>query len=89
MAKMHRTQIQLGDEEIGLLDAEARATGASRAELIRRAIRDSYGGEVAAPRRRARSIGMLSSGKMDAANDEEWLRQEFERLFPRRKDSAA
>lgn len=84
MARMTRTQIHLGDEEIRLLDAEARATGASRAELIRRAIRERYGGE----RRWPRSIGSMSSGHVDATNDEEWLRAEFDRLWPR-KDPAA
>lgn len=38
-----RTQITLTDEEIELLDRAARASGASRSELIRRAIRSAYG----------------------------------------------
>jgi Arc/MetJ-type ribon-helix-helix transcriptional regulator len=38
-----RTQIYLGDEELELLDRAAATTGASRSELIRRAVRDSYG----------------------------------------------
>jgi hypothetical protein len=38
-----RTQITLTDEELELLDHEAKATGASRAELIRRAIHTAYG----------------------------------------------
>ena len=38
-----RTQITLGDEEIELLDRAAKASGASRSELIRRAIRTTYG----------------------------------------------
>ncbi|MGH3521821.1 MAG: CopG family transcriptional regulator [Mycobacterium sp.] len=38
-----RTQITLNDEEIVLLDRVARASGASRSELIRRAIRTAYG----------------------------------------------
>jgi metal-responsive CopG/Arc/MetJ family transcriptional regulator len=37
-----RTQIYLGNEEIELLDAAAERTGASRSELIRRAIRAQY-----------------------------------------------
>ena len=40
---VHRTQIHLGEEELELLDNAARATGASRAELIRRAVRKQYG----------------------------------------------
>lgn len=86
---MHRTQIQLGDEEIRVLDAESRTSGASRSELIRRAIRERYGTQPPPPRQRPRFIGIASSGRIDAANDEEWLRQEWDRLWPRRKDPAA
>ncbi|HZQ65691.1 MAG TPA: ribbon-helix-helix domain-containing protein [Gaiellaceae bacterium] len=39
---MVRTQIHLSDDDIERLDAEARRTGASRSELIRRAIRARY-----------------------------------------------
>lgn len=38
-----RTQIMLNDEEVELLDRAATASGASRSELIRRAIRTTYG----------------------------------------------
>ncbi|MGB6206156.1 CopG family transcriptional regulator [Mycobacterium sp.] len=38
-----RTQITLNTEELELLDRVARATGASRSELIRRAIHTAYG----------------------------------------------
>jgi Arc/MetJ-type ribon-helix-helix transcriptional regulator len=38
-----RTQIYLGDEETALLDRVAQASGASRSELIRRAVRSAYG----------------------------------------------
>jgi hypothetical protein len=38
-----RTQVYLGDEELGLLDRVASATGASRSELIRRAVRSTFG----------------------------------------------
>ena len=40
---MGRTQIYLTDEELELLERASRATGASRSELIRRAIRTKYG----------------------------------------------
>jgi Arc/MetJ-type ribon-helix-helix transcriptional regulator len=40
---MGRTQIYLGEEEFGLLDRAAAETGASRSELIRRAIRRTFG----------------------------------------------
>lgn len=40
---MHRTQIYLSEQEVELLDRQSRLTGASRSELIRRAVRRSYG----------------------------------------------
>jgi Arc/MetJ-type ribon-helix-helix transcriptional regulator len=40
---MSRTQVYLGQEELGLLDRVAAETGASRSELIRRAIRMTFG----------------------------------------------
>lgn len=38
-----RAQIHLGEAELELLDRVAQATGASRSELIRRAIRSTFG----------------------------------------------
>ncbi len=40
---MRRIQVNLGDDEHALLDRVARATGDSRSELIRRAVRHTYG----------------------------------------------
>jgi len=40
-----RTQVYLGAEELGLLDRASAETGASRSELIRRAIRRTFGEE--------------------------------------------
>jgi Arc/MetJ-type ribon-helix-helix transcriptional regulator len=40
---VHRTQIYLDDLEVSALDAAVVRTGASRSELIRRAIRAQYG----------------------------------------------
>lgn len=42
---MGRTQIYLTDRELELLDEARRRTGASRSELIRRAITTTYGRE--------------------------------------------
>ena len=50
---MGRTQIYLGDEELELLDRVARATGASRSELIRRAVRTTFGERSTADKVRA------------------------------------
>jgi Arc/MetJ-type ribon-helix-helix transcriptional regulator len=38
-----RTQITLNEEELELLDRAAKTSGASRSELIRRAIHSTYG----------------------------------------------
>jgi hypothetical protein len=40
---MGRTQIYLTADELAILDRESRATGASRSELIRRAIHEAFG----------------------------------------------
>jgi hypothetical protein len=50
---MGRTQIYLGEEELELLDRVARATGASRSELIRRAVRSTFGEKTKAEKLRA------------------------------------
>jgi hypothetical protein len=50
---MARTQIYLGEEELELLDRAAHAIGASRSELIRRAVRESFGTKDKAERGRA------------------------------------
>lgn len=43
---MQRTQIYLDDDEAALLAEVSARTGASRSELIRRAVRRQYGGET-------------------------------------------
>ncbi|MGH8926418.1 MAG: ribbon-helix-helix domain-containing protein [Acidimicrobiia bacterium] len=50
---MARTQIYLGSEELELLDLVGRVTGASRSELIRRAIRNTFGEKSKADRLQA------------------------------------
>jgi len=40
---MGRTQIYLGEDELELLDHATRETGASRSELVRRAVRATFG----------------------------------------------
>ena len=47
---MHRTQVDLGAEEERLLTAASAESGASRAELIRRAVRAVYGRNVTVDR---------------------------------------
>jgi len=82
MTKMTRTQIHLGEWEKQLLELERLTTGASKSELIRRAIRESYGGEQSAARRRPRSIGIVSSGRIPAAEAKQWVRREWDREYP-------
>jgi hypothetical protein len=50
---MHRTQIYLDDQEVSALEAAAVRTGASRSELIRRAIRAQYGEQPTVSRLKA------------------------------------
>ncbi len=50
---MPRTQVYIGEEELEALDNAARTVGASRSELIRRAVRESYGLKTKADRIRA------------------------------------
>lgn len=38
-----RTQVYLGEDELELLDRASRETGASRSELVRRAVRSTFG----------------------------------------------
>jgi Arc/MetJ-type ribon-helix-helix transcriptional regulator len=40
---MGRTQVYLGEDELDLLERASRDTGASRSELIRRAVRTTFG----------------------------------------------
>jgi Arc/MetJ-type ribon-helix-helix transcriptional regulator len=40
---MSRTQVYLGEDELELLERASRDTGASRSELIRRAVRTTFG----------------------------------------------
>jgi Arc/MetJ-type ribon-helix-helix transcriptional regulator len=53
---MSRTQVYLDKEDLDLLDAVAAETGASRSELIRRAVRRAYGEAATADRLRALGV---------------------------------
>jgi Arc/MetJ-type ribon-helix-helix transcriptional regulator len=71
-----RTQIYLGQEELGLLDRAAAETGASRSELIRRAIRQTFGEESQEARLDAlrRSAGSWKRRSLDGAEYVDALR---------------
>src|SRR5207249_930259 len=49
-------RIYLGVEELALLDRVARATGASRSELVRRAVRSAFGEKTREERLRALEV---------------------------------
>jgi hypothetical protein len=53
---MTRTQIYLGTDELELLDRVARLTGASRSELVRRAVRSTFGEPTKADRLQALEV---------------------------------
>jgi len=80
---MGRTQIYLGDDELELLDRVARTTGASRSELVRRAVRNTFGEKTKAERLRAleASAGTFRGRRMTGADYVDTLRGDLnERL---------
>jgi Ribbon-helix-helix protein, copG family len=74
MARMQRTQISLTDDDVRVLDEAARATGASRAELIRRAIREYYGGDDSLANRKARARRAFGTWKGRSFSGDEYVR---------------
>lgn len=54
---MSRTQIYLGENELRLLERASSETGASRSELIRRAVRATFGDGAADEKLRALQAG--------------------------------
>jgi hypothetical protein len=76
-----RTQIYLTDEELQLLDREARETGASRSELIRRAVREKYGRSPARPP--FTSFGIVADGRWSAGTIDDELAQIYEERYRR------
>lgn len=79
-----RTQVYLGDEELKLLERAVQATGASRSELIRRAVRSSFGGELTLAEKRkviAESAGSWKDRDFTGAEYVDAIRGDFnERL---------
>lgn len=53
---MGRTQVYLGSDELDLLDRASRLTGASRSELVRRAVRNTFGERTKADKLRALEV---------------------------------
>jgi Arc/MetJ-type ribon-helix-helix transcriptional regulator len=80
---MGRTQVYLGDEELELLERAAQATGASRSELIRRAVRSTFGEGTRVERLRAleASAGSWKGRRLTGAEHVDVLRADLnERL---------
>lgn len=78
-----RVLIYLGDEELALLDDAARTTGASRSELIRRAVRRTFGSLATDDRLRAlrASAGLWADRPFTGAEYVDAIRGDFnERL---------
>jgi Ribbon-helix-helix protein, copG family len=74
MARMVRTQISLTDEDVRVLELAARATGASKAELIRRAIREQYGRDESLAQRKARARRGFGAWKDRSFTGEQYVR---------------
>lgn len=72
---VHRTQIHLDERHLAALDRISRETGASRSELIRRAIDVVYDG--GAPRELPRSIGVATNPHVRASEAKESLRRRW------------
>jgi hypothetical protein len=79
---MIRTQIHLDEEVLQLLDQEAARTGASRAELIRRAVRAAFGSKR--PPRPLGFVGIASVGGFDPDRLDDELGEILDEKFPRR-----
>jgi metal-responsive CopG/Arc/MetJ family transcriptional regulator len=76
---MGRTHVYLGSEELELLDRVAHATGASRSELIRRAVRSAYGEKSKADKLRAleASAGSWQSRRFSGAEYVDTIRNDL------------
>jgi hypothetical protein len=71
---MVRTQIHLDAADLELLDREAAATGASRAELIRRAVRAQYGESPSLAARKARAHRAFGAWKDRSFTGDQYVR---------------
>lgn len=73
MSRMVRTQIHLSDDDVALLERASVATGASRSELIRRAVREQYGAASLAERK-ARARRAFGAWKDRSYTGDEYVR---------------
>ena len=82
---VRRTQIYLGDDELELLDRVARTTGASRSELVRRAVRNTFGEKTKAERLQAleSSAGAFRGQRLTGADYVDVLRSDLNQRLNR------
>jgi hypothetical protein len=80
-----RTQIYLGDDELELLDRVAERTGASRSELIRRAVRSTFGEKTKVERLQAleASAGALRGRRLSGEDYVDALRGDLDERLSR------
>jgi metal-responsive CopG/Arc/MetJ family transcriptional regulator len=73
---MVRTQVTLNEQDLDVLGEVSRRTGASRSELIRRAIRNTYGpsAELTPEERRERLLATAGAWKDRKFTGEEYVR---------------
>jgi Arc/MetJ-type ribon-helix-helix transcriptional regulator len=82
---MGRTQVYLGSDELELLDRVARVTGASRSELVRRAVRSTFGERSTAEKIRAleRSAGSWRGRRSSGAEYVDSIRGDLDKRLNR------
>lgn len=74
---MERTTVYLPLELKVSIKAAAKRNGSSEAEIIREAL-NQYMAEPVRQRPRPKSIGIISSGEVQAEHFEEWLAENWE-----------
>ncbi len=82
---MGRTQVYLTDEELALLDRARRTSGASRSELIRRAVRATFGGSSREERIAAldRGVGIWRDRSLSGAEYVDAIRGDLNQRLAR------
>jgi len=80
-----RTQVYLGEEELAILERASRTSGASRSELIRRAIRSTFGDRTKDEKLRAlaASAGLWRGRRFTGADYVEAIRGDLDERLRR------
>ena len=80
MARMKPIQIHLTEDDVAALEAASARTGASRSELVRRAVRAQY---TAPPKRPLSFVGIVSDGRWSAESIDDELAEIYEERYRR------